>query len=216
MLLLKKIREFVVVPVLNIDTEDNACFVAEILLEEGLGVMELTFRNNRAAVVIAAVRQRFPEILLGAGTLRNEEQFADSLKAGADFLVSPSIVPQVISAWHKCDEGNGNGAIDYVPGVSSPREVEEALEWNLNFLKFFPAEASGGVAMLKALGATHPEVSFMPTGGISENNAAQYLRLDNVVACGASSIVPKTAITERNPSAIRESVRRYRDIINSL
>lgn len=216
----EKVRAFGVVPVLNIDSEESALKLGDILMEEGLGIMELTFRNPAAAGVIRAVRKRFPGMLLGAGTLRSPGQLDAALDAGADFLVSPSIVPSVMSAWVKLRDSVSSGDAlslpPYIPGVCTPREVEEALEYGLSFLKFFPAAASGGVAMLKAMKATHPEVSFMPTGGIGKDNLPDFMALPNVAACGASAVVPKDALNAGDFAAVRSAVSSYIRLIKSL
>jgi 2-dehydro-3-deoxyphosphogluconate aldolase/(4S)-4-hydroxy-2-oxoglutarate aldolase len=204
----EKVRSLGIVPVLNIRSEDDGVRIAEILLEEGLGIMELTFRNPRAGSVITAVRRRFPEMLLGAGTVRNPEQLAASLDTGVDFIVSPSIVPSVMDAW--LEARSADPAVPpYLPGICTPREAEEALSYGLSLLKFFPAVPAGGVPMLKAMGATHGDVEFMPTGGIGKENLPDFLALPNVIACGASSIVPGAMTAAGDFDGIRSSIASY-------
>lgn len=208
MSLFKKIAEHRIIPVLNLSEADDALRFAQLLLEEGLPVMELTFRNPRAPEVIRAVRARFPGIILGAGTLRQPQQLQAAVDAGVDFLVSPSVVPGVIRMWDGMRSG-GEQPPPYIPGISTVREAEEALEYGLSVLKFFPASVSGGPGMIRAMKATHPEVGFVPTGGINLENLSSYLELSNVTACGASSVFNRSAFESGDVQGVRERIRSF-------
>ncbi|AHC13681.1 bifunctional 4-hydroxy-2-oxoglutarate aldolase/2-dehydro-3-deoxy-phosphogluconate aldolase [Salinispira pacifica] len=208
MSLFEKIAEYRIIPVLNLPEPQPAIRLAQLFLEEGLPVMEITFRNSGASQVIRAVRERFPEMLLGAGTVRQPEQLDDALEAGVDFLVSPSLVPGVIRSWDAM-RSNGAAPPPYIPGIATVREAEEALEYGLTLLKFFPASVSGGPGMLKAIKATHPELKFIPTGGINLENLSDYLKLPNVTACGASSVFNRSAFESGDIEAVRERIRDF-------
>lgn len=181
---LTKIQELRVVPVVTIDDAGSAVPLAEALLAGGLPVAEITFRTDAAAAAIRAIATQCPDVLVGAGTVLTPDQADSAVDAGAKFLVSPGFNPKVVE--HCLDRG-----YLITPGVSSPTQVEMGLERGLEVLKFFPAEASGGVTLLKAMSAPYGStgIRFIPTGGISADNIASYLALDVVIACGGSWMV---------------------------
>ncbi|OOE37874.1 ketohydroxyglutarate aldolase [Salinivibrio kushneri] len=183
---LKAIR---IVPVIAINNADDAVPLAKTLVDNGLPCAEVTFRTDAAARAIRLMRDAYPDMLIGAGTVLTTTQVDAAIDAGADFIVSPGLNPTTVK---HCQQRG----IPIIPGINNPSLVEQAMELGLDTLKFFPAEASGGIAMLKALSAVYP-VSFMPTGGVSEANVSDYLALPSVLACGGTWMVPGKLIDEQ-------------------
>ncbi|MDC5806459.1 bifunctional 4-hydroxy-2-oxoglutarate aldolase/2-dehydro-3-deoxy-phosphogluconate aldolase [Vibrio europaeus] len=177
-----------VVPVIAINKVEDAVPLGRTLVENGMPCAEITFRTECAAEAIAAMRAEFPEMLIGAGTVLTNEQVDQAIEAGVDFIVSPGFNPRTVQ--YCLDKG-----VAIVPGVNNPSLVEQAMEMGLRTLKFFPAEPSGGVGMLKALTAVYP-VKFMPTGGVSLGNVDDYLSIPSVLACGGTWMVPTKLIDE--------------------
>lgn len=171
-----------IVPVVSIPKLEDALPLAEALLEGGLPCAEITFRTAAAAEAIARIRLRFPEILLGAGTVLTIEQAETAISAGAQFIVSPGTNLTVVD--YCLSKG-----FTIFPGVCTPTEIEMALSKGVDVVKFFPAEPMGGVKFLQAICAPYRQVRFMPTGGIDTRNIDQYLALPQVVACGGSWMV---------------------------
>lgn len=170
-----------IVPVIKLKTPDSAVPLAKALTAGGINVAEVTFRTDAAAESIKRIRKDFPEMLVGAGTVLTLENAKKAEDAGASFIVAPGFNPRIVEF---CQSRN----IPVVPGVNSPTQVELAMEMGLEVLKFFPAEISGGIKMLKTLGSVY-NVDFMPTGGLNEANFIDYLSLANVIACGGSWMV---------------------------
>jgi 2-dehydro-3-deoxyphosphogluconate aldolase/(4S)-4-hydroxy-2-oxoglutarate aldolase len=177
-----------VIPVIAINKVEDAIPLGKALVDNGMPCAEITFRTECAADAIAAMRQAYPEMLIGAGTVLTNEQVDQAIEAGVDFIVSPGFNPRTVQY---CIDKN----VPIVPGVNNPSLVEQAMEMGLHTLKFFPAEPSGGVGMLKALTAVYP-VKFMPTGGVSLNNVDDYLSIKSVLACGGTWMVPTNLIDE--------------------
>ncbi|WP_018526096.1 bifunctional 4-hydroxy-2-oxoglutarate aldolase/2-dehydro-3-deoxy-phosphogluconate aldolase [Alkalispirochaeta alkalica] len=188
---------------------DDAVWAAAVLVEEGFPLVEITFRNEAARDNIAALVQDVPGAVVGAGTVLTREQALEACAAGARFLVSPGLAPEVGLVADQ--EG-----IPYIPGVFTPSEIQVALERRWRTLKFFPAEAGGGPGFIQALAPVYPGVSFIPTGGVGIGNLGAYLRLPSVVACGGSFLVPSRALRERDEAALREAASRVRDILACL
>lgn len=178
-----------IVPVVVLDSANSAEPLAEALLAGGLDIMEITFRTAAAEESIRRIASRFPGILLGAGTLLEREQVSRAKNAGAVFGVAPGLNPEVIAAAHRA-------GLQFSPGVMTPSEVEQALALDCRLLKFFPAEAAGGVGMLKSLSGpyAHTGVRFIPTGGVTSSNLASYLKLPVVAAVGGSWMVDKALV----------------------
>ncbi len=178
-----------IVPVVVLDDAASAEPLAEALLAGGLDIMEITFRTAAAEESIRRIAARFPEILLGAGTLLDAEQVRRAKDAGAVFGLAPGLNPDTIAA--AADAG-----LQFSPGIMTPGEVERAMALGCKLLKFFPAEVAGGVAMLKALAGpyAHTGVKFIPTGGVSAGNLADYLKLPVVAAIGGSWMVDKQLV----------------------
>jgi 2-dehydro-3-deoxyphosphogluconate aldolase / (4S)-4-hydroxy-2-oxoglutarate aldolase len=191
-----------IVPVIVLDHEEQAEPLAEALLQAGLDIMEITFRTAAAEASIRRIARRFPEILLGAGTVLGTDQLKRAADAGASYALAPGLNETVISA-------ADTAGILMFPGVMTPSEVEKALSLNCRILKFFPAEAAGGVTMLKALEGpySHTGVKFLPTGGIGLNNMRSYLERPSVAAIGGSWIVEKKMIVSREWGAIEKLTR---------
>jgi len=189
--LLNKLRGFGVVPVVALDDSKKAIQVARALIEGGLPCAEIVFRTQAAEESIKLVSQEFPQMLLGAGTVLNVHQADLAIDAGAKFVVSPGLNPKVV-------EHCLSKKIQIIPGCLTPSEIEVAMELGLDFVKFFPAEAAGGINMLKAVSAPYPNVKFMPTGGIDINNLCTYLAFDKVIASGGSWLTPKEHINSGN------------------
>jgi 2-dehydro-3-deoxyphosphogluconate aldolase/(4S)-4-hydroxy-2-oxoglutarate aldolase len=177
-----------IIPVIAINKVEDAIPLGRALIENGMPCAEITFRTDCAVAAIRTMRDEFPEILIGAGTVLTKEQVDQAIDAGADFIVSPGFNPRTVQY---CLDKN----IPIIPGVNNPSLVEQAMEMGLHTLKFFPAEASGGVNMLKALTAVYP-VKFMPTGGVSLKNIDSYLSISSVLACGGTWMVPTDLIDQ--------------------
>lgn len=177
-----------VIPVIAINKAEDAIPLGRTLVENGMPCAEITFRTECAAEAIRAMRAEFPEMLIGAGTILTNEQVDQAIEAGVDFIVSPGFNPRTVQ--YCLDKG-----VAIVPGVNNPSLVEQAMEMGLRTLKFFPAEPSGGVGMLKALTAVYP-VKFMPTGGVSLGNVDEYLSIPSVLACGGTWMVPTKLIDD--------------------
>ena len=179
-----------IVPVVVLDHVESAEPLAEALLEGGLDIMEITFRTAAAEASIERIAARYPEILLGAGTLLDKEQVKRAKNAGAVFGLAPGFNPEIVAAANEA-------GLQFSPGVMNPSEVEGALALGCRLLKFFPAEVAGGVNMLKALAGpySHTGVRFIPTGGVSMGNLAAYLQLPVVAAIGGSWMVDKQLVS---------------------
>ncbi|KHT65063.1 ketohydroxyglutarate aldolase [Photobacterium gaetbulicola] len=193
-----KLSAMKVVPVIAIKEADKAKPLAKVLVENGLPCAEITFRTEAAAESIRLMREAYPEMLIGAGTVLTTEQVDQAIDAGADFIVSPGLNPTTVAY---CQQKN----VAVIPGVNNPSLVEQAMSLGLKTLKFFPAEPSGGIGMLKALSAVYP-VEFMPTGGVSPANVADYLALETVIACGGTWMVPNNLIDQGDWQAIGKLV----------
>jgi 2-dehydro-3-deoxyphosphogluconate aldolase/(4S)-4-hydroxy-2-oxoglutarate aldolase len=180
-----------IVPVVVLDRAESAEPLAEALLAGGLDIMEITFRTAAAEESIRRIAARFPEILLGAGTLLDNDQVSRAKDAGAVFGLAPGLNPRTI-------EKAAQVGLHFSPGVMTPSEVEEALSFGCKLLKFFPAEAAGGTAMLKSLAGPygHTGVRFIPTGGVTTGNLADYLKIPVVAAIGGSWMVDKQLVNE--------------------
>lgn len=187
----EQLQAMKVIPVIAIEQAEDIIPLGAALVENGLPVAEVTFRSAAAVEAIRLLRQAYPEMLIGAGTVLNREQVIAAKEAGATFIVSPGFNPNTVKA---CQELN----IPIIPGVNNPSTIEAALEMGLTTLKFFPAEASGGTAMIKALLAPYTQVRLMPTGGISIHNIRDYLSIPGVIACGGSWMVDKKLIEQKN------------------
>ena len=188
-----------VIPVIVIEREEQAVPLAKALVKGGLPVLEVTFRTKAAAGAIAAIRREVPEAVLGAGTLLTPQMVKDAKAAGAVFGVAPGFDPVVLAAAK--EEG-----LPMCPGIATASELSQALTAGCTMVKFFPAEAAGGVKMIKnLLGAFRfTGVKFMPTGGVNLSNVADYLAVPEIVCCGGTWIVPKDALAAGDYASIEK------------
>lgn len=196
----EELRKIRIVPVVVIDDEAQAEPLAEALIKGGLPCAEVTFRTEAAAGAIKKMKAKYPELLVGAGTVLTREQVDRAVEAGAEFLVSPGFNPDTVK--YALEKG-----IPFTPGTQTPGEMEQAMALGLDFVKFFPAEPSGGIKMIKAVAAAYTKLSFMPTGGISAANVKEYLEYDRIVACGGSWMVKKDLINAGKYDEIEKLVR---------
>ncbi|EOS35631.1 2-dehydro-3-deoxyphosphogluconate aldolase/4-hydroxy-2-oxoglutarate aldolase [Lachnospiraceae bacterium A4] len=185
---LEKISKVGIVPVVVLDDAKDAKPLAEALIKGGLPCAEVTFRTAAAEESIRIMASEFPEMLVGAGTVLTTEQVDRAVNAGAKFIVSPGLNPKVVK--HCIDKG-----VPVTPGTSNPSDVEQAIELGLEVVKFFPAEAAGGLNMIKSMAAPYTQMKFMPTGGITAKNICEYLAFDKIIACGGSWMVKKDLVT---------------------
>ncbi len=185
-----------IVPVITVNTLEDAAPMAEALAAGGLSVLEVTLRTEAGLGAIKAMKAAVPDILVGAGTVRTPDDVKAAIDAGSDFLVSPGATPKLVKAML----GSGVPAL---PGTATASEAMTRAEEGFSVLKLFPAVPVGGLALLKSLGAPLPHISFMPTGGISEATASDFLALPNVCAIGGSWIVSKDDVAAKNWAGIK-------------
>ncbi|EHJ9985398.1 bifunctional 4-hydroxy-2-oxoglutarate aldolase/2-dehydro-3-deoxy-phosphogluconate aldolase [Vibrio parahaemolyticus] len=203
----EQLKALKVIPVIAIDKAEDIIPLGKVLAENGLPAAEITFRSAAAAEAIRLLRETQPDMLIGAGTVLNREQAIAAKEAGATFIVSPGFNPNTVKA---CQEIG----IDIVPGVNNPSTVEAALEMGLTTLKFFPAEASGGISMVKSLLAPYTDIELMPTGGINPANIKDYLAIPRVLACGGTWMVDKKLIEEGNWEELARLTREAVALVN--
>jgi 2-dehydro-3-deoxyphosphogluconate aldolase/(4S)-4-hydroxy-2-oxoglutarate aldolase len=180
--MLMKLQKVGIVPVIKLEDAKDAVPLAKALVDGGLPCAEVTFRTAAAEESIRLMRQAYPDMLIGAGTVLTTEQVDKAVAAGATFIVSPGLNPRVVR--YCVDKG-----IPITPGCSNPSDIEAAIELGLDVVKFFPAEAAGGLAMIKAMAAPYGNMKFMPTGGINAKNLLSYLDFPKIIACGGSWMV---------------------------
>ena len=195
--MMRLIGKYKLVPVVVLEDAKDAVSLAKSLIEGGLPCAEVTFRTAAAEESIRKMTEAFPEMLVGAGTVLTTEQVDRAVAAGAKFIVSPGFNPRIVD--YCLDKG-----IPMIPGCCTPSDIEQALERGLEVVKFFPAEAAGGVPMLKALAGPYRNVRFMPTGGIGPANLKNYLALPAVLACGGSWMVKESLVNAGEFDKIRE------------
>lgn len=194
---LSKIQMMGIVPVIKLDDAKDAVPLAKALCDGGLPCAEITFRTAAAEESIRLMREAYPDMLIGAGTVLTTDQVDLAVKAGATFIVSPGLNPKVV---RYCTERK----IPITPGCSTPSDVEAAIELGLEVVKFFPAEAAGGLAMIKAMAAPYVNMKFMPTGGINATNLTTYLEFPKIIACGGSWMVKDELVKAGEFDKIRE------------
>ncbi|KJF87415.1 bifunctional 4-hydroxy-2-oxoglutarate aldolase/2-dehydro-3-deoxy-phosphogluconate aldolase [Photobacterium phosphoreum] len=204
-----RLRALRVMPVIQIENAADAVPLAKVLVENGLPAAEITFRTAAAAESIRLIRAAYPQIVLCAGTVLTIEQVDAAIAAGADFVISPGFNPSTVTY---CLENN----IKMIPGVNNPSLVEQALELGVSALKFFPAEASGGINMLKSLVGPYSQIQLMPTGGVTPLNLGEYLAIPQVIACGGTWIAPTRAIANHEWDLIAGNVREVRAMIDQI
>lgn len=189
-----------VLPVLVIERLADAVPLAKALMRGGLPAIEVTLRTRHALDAIRLIADEAPEVIVGAGTVRNALQFQEAAAAGSRFIVSPGVTQELIDAANISE-------VPFLPGVATPSEAMALIEEGLTMMKFFPAEPAGGAEYLKALSSPLPEARFCPTGGITAESADRYLALPNVVCVGGSWVAPASLVADRNWQAIEDLAR---------
>ena len=205
----QKIQELGILPVIVIDDASQAPALADALLAGGVYAAEITMRTQAGRDAIAAMASSHPEMLVGVGTVLNAQAAEDAIAAGSRFIVSPGLNPAVAAV---C-QAHG---VPYLPGVVTPTEIDQALALGLTWLKFFPASAFGGAKTLKALSAPYSMVKFMPTGGVSPETIADYLKLPCVYARGASYLAERSLIREGNWAEITARCRQAVEQVKAI
>ncbi len=205
--LYQSLKTLKVIPIIAIEQADAALHLANALIEGGLPVAEITFRTDAAARVIEKLAREMPEVLVGAGTILTIDNLKKARDCGARFGVAPGFNRKIVEASLKMD-------FPFSPGIMTPSDVEAALELGTKALKFFPAEAAGGIDLLKSLIApyAHTGVQFIPTGGINLQKAQEYLSLPQVIAVGGTWIAKKEDITAGNWKDIKDRCRAVREL----
>lgn len=207
--IIEQLGRYGIVPVVVLNDAKKALPLAKALCDGGLPCAEVTFRTDAAEESIRIMSREFPDMLIGAGTVLSTEQVDRAVAAGAKFIVSPGLNPKVVTY---CQEKN----IPIVPGVVTPTEMEQAMELGLKIVKFFPAEPSGGLAMIKAVAAPYTMLKFMPTGGINAKNVRDYLAYDKILACGGSWMVKGSLIDEDRFDEIETMCREAVEIVKEI
>ncbi|MBN1699079.1 MAG: bifunctional 4-hydroxy-2-oxoglutarate aldolase/2-dehydro-3-deoxy-phosphogluconate aldolase [Spirochaetales bacterium] len=197
---LEQIRGFGLIPIVTIKNKDDVRPLLRALIAAGLGLIEITFRTPQAEDAIRIACEEFPGVLVGAGTVLTAEQVEKVIAAGARFILTPGYNPEVVAC---CREAG----IPVVPGINSPTQIDQACADGIRVLKFFPAEASGGVELLKSMAAPFPDVLFVPTGGITNANLSSYFSYERVIACGGSWIAPERLFASGGSEKITAIVR---------
>ncbi len=177
--ILNALEKCKIIPVVTINNVKQAVNLARDLQKSGYGVVEITLRTEQALAAISAIKKSVPDLLLGAGTVTTTQNVSASISAGSDFIVTPATSSHLLSALKQAD-------VPVFPGISTPSEALEMYNNGFEYLKFFPAEAKGGIKFLQSIYPPLPKIKFMPTGGIDTESAEQYLSLPNVFAIGGS------------------------------
>ena len=198
--MMEKISALGIVPVIKLTDAANAVPLCRALKNGGLPVAEITFRTAAAEESIRRVSQELPDVLVGAGTVLTIEQVDKAMNAGAKFIVTPGFNPKVVGY---CVEKG----YPIIPGCPTTSDIEKALEFGLKVVKFFPAEAMGGLPVIKAISAPYGSMLFMPTGGVNENNMNDYLAFPKIIACGGSWMAKEDLINAGEFDKIEEITR---------
>lgn len=206
---LKQIGSTGIVPVVVLNKADDAEPLAQALVKGGLPCAEVTFRTDAAEESIRRIAKKFPEMFVGAGTVLTTEQADRAVGAGAKFIVSPGLNPKVVE--HCLKKG-----YPITPGIMTPTELEMALGFGLDVVKFFPAENAGGLKMIKAMSAPYTMMKFMPTGGINATNVRDYLACNKILACGGSWMVKGDLINAGNFAEIEKLTREAAAIVKEI
>ena len=207
--MMKKLQKLGIVPVVVLNNAEDALPLGEALVKGGLPCAEVTFRTDAAEESIRRMAKAFPDMIIGAGTVLTCEQADRAIEAGAKFIVSPGLNPKVTEYVLK-------KGVPMTPGVCTPTEIEAALQFDLDVVKFFPAEPAGGLKMIKALAAPYVGLSFMPTGGISAANVRDYLAYNRIVACGGSWMVKGDLVKEGKFDEIEKLVKEAAGIVKEI
>lgn len=200
-----------VLAVLVVDDASDAVPLAEALLEGGVSAMELTLRTDAAMDALVAIRQAVPDMVVGIGTILTTDQVKQVAEAGAAFGVAPGVNPKVVESARDCN-------LPFAPGVATPTDIELALSLGCRRLKFFPAEPSGGLPYLRSVAApyNHLGLKYVPLGGVSLKNMAEYLGDPLIAAVGGSWLAPRGAIAEKDWTQIKENAREARNVVSAV
>ena len=205
----QKIKSIGIIPVIALSDVEKAVPLAKALMDGGIPCAEITFRTAEGEECIRRISAALPEVLVGAGTVLTTEQAQRAKDAGAHFAVSPGFNPKVVEYCLK-------NHIPIVPGCSNPSDMEAAMEFGLDTVKFFPAEQAGGLDYIKACAAPYTSLKFMPTGGINASNIAKYIAFDKIIACGGSWMVPKKLIESGNFDEITRLSKEAVEIVQAV
>lgn len=193
-----------VMPVMVIQNLEDAVPLAQALVAGGIKVLEITLRTPIALDAIRLISREVKDAIVGAGTITTPEQLRAAEQAGAVFAISPGLTPNLLAA---ANDGN----IALIPGIATLSELMLGMEYGLDHFKFFPAEAAGGIPMLKSIAGPIPQVTFCPTGGISPENYNSYLQLSNVACVGGSWLVPADVVKSKNWARVTELAKQTID-----
>lgn len=202
---LQKVKNAKVIPVLKFENTEDAMNTINALSAGGIQIAEITYRTEKTSECIKMISQKFPDMLVGAGTITNVKKAKDAVLNGAKFIVMPGYDKKTVS-W--CIRKK----IPVVPGVATPSEIMKAVNKGINVLKLFPAEVSGGIKLLRALKGPFYDVNFIPTGGITSENAKEYLALSNVIAVGGTWIAGEDAVKNKQWQLITQEAEKIRGI----
>lgn len=206
---LQQLGQIGIIPVVVIEDADTAVPLGQALLDGGLPCAEITFRTAAAAEAIQKMSATYPDMLVGAGTVLTVAQAQQAQTAGARFIVTPGFDASVV-AWCLAND------MPITPGVMTPTDINQAIAKGLTTLKFFPAEAAGGVKALQAIGAPYGDIKFIPTGGITAENLVDYLQLPMVLACGGSFMVQKEWLANGQFETITQVTQTAVHIVRSV
>ena len=207
--MIEQFKKIGIIPVVVLDDAKDAVPLAKALCEGGLPCAEVTFRTAAAEESIRAMSAAFPDMLIGAGSVLTKDQVDKAIAAGAKFIVSPGFDPEIVK--YCLEKG-----MPITPGTETPSEMQQALALGVRTVKFFPAEPSGGLNMIKAVGAALVDLTFMPTGGINAKNVRDYLAYDRIIACGGSWMVKKDLVAAGEFDKIREMVAEAAGIVKEI
>ena len=207
--MMQQLKKIGIIPVVVLNDVKDALPLAERLMKGGLPCAEVTFRTAAAEESIRLMAKEFPDMIVGAGTVLTTEQADRAIGAGSKFIVSPGFNPKVTEYVLK-------KGVPMTPGVCTPTEIEAAMSLGLDVLKFFPAEPSGGLGMIKAVCAAYVKLQIMPTGGINANNVRDYLKYDRIVACGGSWMVNGSLVKEGKFDEILALVKEAAGIVKEI
>ena len=206
---IEKLKKTGIVPVVVIENEEDALPLARALCNGGIPCAEVTFRTSAAASAIRLIKEAYPQMCVGAGTVLTKQQVDEAVASGSEFIVSPGLNPNIVT--YVLEKG-----IPMLPGTCTPSDIERALELGLTQVKFFPAEPSGGLPMIKALAAPYVDVEFMPTGGINIQNVREYLSYKRIMCVGGTWMVKPQLIQEKRFDEIEKLAREAADIVKEV
>nr|WP_276882731.1 bifunctional 4-hydroxy-2-oxoglutarate aldolase/2-dehydro-3-deoxy-phosphogluconate aldolase [Campylobacter cuniculorum] len=198
-----------IIPVITIEDASLSVDLAKALMDGGAKVLEITLRTKEALKAIESISKELPELVVGAGTILNAHQLELAIKAGAKFGISPGLNTIFATALKKFN-------LPFIPGIATAGELMLALEFGFDTLKFFPAQAAGGVNMLKSFSGPFKDIKFCPTGGISIDNMKEYLKLDNVICIGGSWLTPKELVLRKEWQKISQLTSQSLELTKDL